>query len=67
MISETEIYCLLLLEDGKYNAIEDTYLWLMNHNGLSEDTRASFGVRIYEIDEFYSPKIKLKELFLSII
>jgi hypothetical protein len=55
MISETEIYCLLLLEDGKYKLIEETYLWLMNHKGLSEDIRVSFGVRIYEIDEFYSP------------
>jgi len=28
MIEESEIYCNLLLEEGRYKEIEDTYLWL---------------------------------------
>lgn len=50
MIQESEVYCLLLLEDGQYKAVEDTYLWLFNHSGLTDLQRASFGTRIFEID-----------------
>lgn len=63
MIEESEMYCLLLLEDGKYREIEDTYKWLMDHKGLTEDVRASYGARIYEIDPFYNPLIRLDNLF----
>ena len=57
MLQETEIYCVLLLEDSRYRDIEETYFWLMEHKGLTNDVRASFGLRIFEIDEFYKPQL----------
>ena len=35
MLDETEAYCILLLEEGEFKQVEDNYLWLMNHQGLS--------------------------------
>jgi hypothetical protein len=50
MIQESEVYCLLLLEDSQFKVVEDTYLWLFNHTGLTNQQRASYGARIFEID-----------------
>jgi hypothetical protein len=54
---------LLLLQDDRYKDIEDTYLWLMNHKGLSDDIRVKYGARIFEIDQFYNPFTRLDFLF----
>ena len=67
MLEESEAYCLLLLEDERYKDIEETYLWLMNHKGLSDDMRANYGARIFEIDQFYNPYTKLDFLFPELI
>lgn len=67
MLVETDTYCLLLLEDGRYKEIEDTYLWIMNHKAFSEDVRAGYGARIYEIDPFYNPYTRLDNLFPQLI
>jgi len=53
------VYCLLLIEAGRYKDVEETYLWLMNHAGLTNDKRASYGLRIFEIDPFYKPFTRL--------
>jgi hypothetical protein len=50
MLEETEFYIALLLEEERYKEIEDTYLWLMNHNSLSDEERVKYGARIFEID-----------------
>ena len=63
MIDESEVYLLLLLEDGQYKVTEDTLLWLFNHVGLTEEQRASFGFRIFEIDEFYNPYTRIDYMF----
>lgn len=53
------MYCLLLIEEGRCKEVEETYLWLMKHSGLSKDMRASYGLRIFEIDPFYKPFTRL--------
>lgn len=37
MIQQTDVYCLLLIEENRYKDVEDTYLWLMRHPGLTKD------------------------------
>lgn len=66
MIEESDTYCLLLLEDGRYKEVEETYLWLMNHLGLSNEVRASYGLRIQEIDPFYKPFTRLDSLLAQV-
>ncbi len=63
MIDESEVYIILLLEDCQYKMIEDTLLWLFNHVGLTEEQRAFFGFRIFEIDEFYKPYSQLDVMY----
>jgi len=63
-MQETEIYCLLLAEESRYKEIEETHLWLMNHQGLSKEDRALWGLRIFEIDEYYNPVIKADQLLI---
>ena len=52
------MYCLLLIEENRYKDVEETYLWLMRHPGLSKDVQAQYGLRVFEIDPFYKPIIK---------
>lgn len=60
------MYCLILIEEGRYKDVEETYLWLMNQNDLSKDMRASYGLRIFEIDPYYKPKTRLDELLVKV-
>jgi hypothetical protein len=67
MLVEAENYCLLLLEDELYKLIEDTYVWLLNHERLPNEVRAKFGVRIFEIDPYYNPNTRLDSLFPRLV
>jgi hypothetical protein len=59
MIQESDVYCLLLIQEGRYKEVEETYLWLLDHPGLSNEMKAEYGLRVFEIDPFYRPIIKL--------
>jgi hypothetical protein len=63
MLEESEIYCLLLLEDSRFKEIEDTYIWLMGHKGLTEAQKVLYGAKIFDIDQFYNPYTRLDALF----
>ena len=63
MLSEVETFILLLIEDGAYKDVEDNYVWLMQHEGLTDAQRLGYAARIHEIDQFYNPYTKIEKVF----
>ena len=66
MLTETDIYLKLLLEDSEYAKIEDNLVWLLDHDKLTPAQKIEYGCQIYEIDRFYNPYTKIEALFQRI-
>ena len=64
MLEEVETYVILLYQNDFYPQIEETYMWLYKHQGLTDAQRQVYGCRIFSIDPHYYPRsVKLEAIF----
>jgi hypothetical protein len=56
MLEEVDTYVAMLYEIDQYPQIEETYLWLYEHQALTPDQRQEYGARIFAIDTHYNPR-----------
>ena len=63
MVVEMETFLNLLLEDGACKDVEDNLLWLINHEGISDEQKLGYAARIPKIDQFYNPYTKIEKIF----
>lgn len=67
MLEETEEYVMLLTEESRLKEVEETYVWLFTHKMLSEEKRAEYGYRIFDIDTHYNPYSNIVQIFPQLV
>lgn len=50
MIAEMETFIALLIEDSACKDVEDNLLWLIQHEGISDQQKLGYAARITTID-----------------
>ena len=63
MTAEVETYLTILLEDENFKEVENNLVWLLEHQGVTDEQRLNYAARIHQIDPFYNPYTKLEKTF----